>query len=257
MGMKLLNRRLVLGLAVAVLASLQARADDTGFPSVKPGQEQSSAYVVYQSVALKPRYRGGMVGRLQILQDKRVTADYRQAAWGSSADQTFALAPDDPLLMILKKHPFLNSRLRLLGPGGKVIGEWQLDGSLATLDTLNLYGTGLPSYEITVDYGIGWGSYAGPGSSIVEIRGHRLVTVIHGLGSSLKNAWRIVPALQGRGAEIEQVQCHPDWEHPSSGDFVIEYTTYRFSGGTWLKQTRQASGYWEDDETWPLRSEFP
>src|SRR3569833_1283675 len=66
-------------------------------PGIPPG------YAIYQTVALDSR-ESGISGFLQILQDERVTAMYRDG-WGSTNDPAMVLDEHDPLLKSIELTP--------------------------------------------------------------------------------------------------------------------------------------------------------
>jgi len=113
---------------------------------------------------------------------------------------------------------------------------------------------------ISVDYGDVMGSYAGPASTIMEVRGGRLIDIPVELGEFLKNGWPLVTASSGSGKEIETIQCHPNFKNPNRAkteEFVVDYGSYRFAAGDWRKTTVEKIGFWEgDDDGWPPRSAF-
>jgi hypothetical protein len=234
-------------------------AEEAPFLTPVPVQQGSSSdFVVYQSVPVDSK-EAGMTGVLQILQDKRVTSEYRQT-WGSSADPEMALGPDDPLVKSFEAHPLKNGRIRLVGQDGHVVSVSSFGEPLAKVDTDYLYGTDFPTYLVSVDYGVGMGSYAGPATTFMEVRGGRLIDLPILVGQSLKNGWQIVPASSAVGKEIEQVQCHPNFKNPNWADtdeFVVDYSTYRFVNGQWRKKSVEKIGFWEADDGWPPRSSFP
>jgi len=201
-----------------------------------------------------------MTGFLQILQDKRVTPEYREG-WGYSADPEMVLGIDNPFLKSLEAHPLENGRIRLIDKEGHVVAVDSFGEPLARIKTVYLYGTKFPTYLVSVDYGTGMGSYAGPASTLMEVRGGRLIDLPIELADSLKNGWQIVPASNGEGKEIEVVQCHPNFKNPNwakTEEFVVDYSTYRFVSGQWRKKSVEQIGFWEgDDDGWPPRSAFP
>jgi hypothetical protein len=221
-------------------------------------QGKSPDFAVYESVPVFFK-TAGMTGFLQILQDKRVTPDYRET-WGTSADPGFALGYDDPFVESLKGHPLENGRIRLIDRHGRVIAVDSFDEPLARIKTVYLYGTKFPSYLVSVDYGNGMGSYAGPATTLMEVRGGRLIDIPIDLTQSLKNDWQFVPAANGKGKEIEVIQCRPNFKNPNAAktdEFVVDYSTYRFVDGQWRGHTLEKIGFWEGDENFPPRSAFP
>jgi len=226
-------------------------------------------YAVYQSIPLNPT-ENGIEGSLQILQDKRVTPEYRKT-WGMSANPQSALGEDAPLVQSIKARPLQDGHLRLVGVDGRKIVDEALEAPLGEVKEVFLYGTKFPTYLVSVDLGIGFGSYAGPATMLVEIRKGKLLHIQAAehaggerdrlwLGESGKSAWRIVPASSGKGKEIQQMQCHPNFANPNwedTNEFVVIYSTYRFTHGKWHRASREKIGFWENEGEWPNRSEFP
>ena len=138
-------------------------------------QGNSPDFAVHQIVPVDFT-ESGMTGFLKILQDKTVTPEYRQV-WGASADPRAALGPDDPLVKSYEAHPLKNGRIRLIDRKGRVISVELFGEPLAEIETAYLYGTRFPTYLVSVGYGIGMRSYAGPATTLVEIRGRRLIHI--------------------------------------------------------------------------------
>jgi hypothetical protein len=223
----------------------------------------TKGYTVYQSVRLDPA-KTGVKGFLQVLQDERVTPEYRDK-WGNTNAPDMILGKNEPLLLSIKQHPLKNGRLRLISPEGRAIAEEPFEVPLARIETAFLYGTKFPTYLVEADYGIGMGPYAGPATMFLEIRKGKLHYIRAvgeknrlSLGYSLQNAWKLVPAKNGAGQEIEFIQCHPNWKKPKSDEFVVVYATYRFDGKSWHRKSRQEVGYFDSGESdWPARIAFP
>ncbi len=248
--------------AFALVAAIAAVGNVLAGPSTPAG------YVIYQTVALDP-VQSGMSGALQILQDRRVTAAYRET-WGTSSDPEVGLGEDDPFVKAIAKEPLKNGRLRLVDQQGHVLVEEEFGAPLAKLETKFLYGSKFPTYLVTVDYGVGFGSYAGPGTELAEVRQGKL-QFLHpvektdnkdnriALGRSLKNGWEIVRSATGTGKDILQVQCHPNFDNPKWADaeeFVVVYTRYSFDGHDWHQASRKRIGFWESED-FPAPSYFP
>jgi hypothetical protein len=229
----------------------------------------AAEYDIHQSMPLSPR-ETGVNGALQILQDKRVTPEYRKA-WGMSADPYMAMYGDTPFIQSIEAKPLRNGRFRLVGADGRIIFDEELEAPLGEIKQEFLYGTTFPTYLVSVDLGVGFGSYAGPATMFVEIRKgkvlHIQTTKDAGggkkrlwLANSLNHAWRIVPAPHGQKKEIQQVLCDPNFVNPNwadTGEFVVLYATYRFTHKTWRRASRQKIGIWNAEHDWPGRAEFP
>jgi len=239
--------------------SVSLAAEDRPFLSpLAAQQDNSAAFVIYQNIPLDAK-ECGIIGTLQILQDKRVTPEYRQT-WGNSAYPMIALGPDNGFVKSIEHHPLNNGRIRLLGQNGHVIAEDSFTEPLAKIATAYLYGSNFPTYLVTVDYGTGIGSYSGPATTLIEVRSGRLIDIPIFLVSSLKNAWRIVPDARGAGKEIETVSCHPNFKNPNwskTEEFMVDYSTYSFVRGTWHEKSNEKIGFWESDDGWPPSSSFP
>jgi hypothetical protein len=246
-------------LAIIPACSPSPAADETSLLTPLPVQQtMPPGYTEYQSVPVNVP-EAGMTGFLQILQDNRVTPAYRRT-WGLSANPEMPLGPNDPLVAKVKHDPLRNGLLRQTNNEGRILSVYALGEPLAEIKTDFLYGTKFPTYFLSVDYGIGMGSYAGPATTLIEIHDGRLVEMPIVLGETLKSGWRIVPAYSGVGKEIEVVQCHPNFINPhwaDTGEFAIVYSVYRFANGRWNKSSVEKKGIWESDDGWPQRSAFP
>jgi hypothetical protein len=38
---------------------------------------------------------------------------------------------------------------------------------------------------------------------------------------------------------------------------VVDYTTYHFANGKWVRKSVEKIGFWESEDSWPQRSAFP
>jgi len=245
-------------LSFGIWTEVSAKEKPPAAPTKTP-----KGYTVFQSVRLDPA-KTGVKGFLQVLQDDRVTPEYRDK-WGDTNAPDMVLGKHEPLMLSIEKHPLKNGRLRLISPEGVVLAEETFEVPLARIETEFLYGTKFPTYLVQADYGIGMGSYAGPATEFLEIRKGKLHYIRAvgekdrlSLGDSLKNAWKLVRAINGVGKEIEFIQCHPNWSKPKSDEFVLVYATYRFDGKRWHRNSKQKAGYFDSGEIdWPARIEFP
>jgi len=138
---------------------------------------------------------------------------------------------------------------------------------LADIDRQQLH-DGPATFLVSADHSLGIGSYAGLETTLMDVDHGQLTTEElpgrKALGSSLKNAWRIVddpsPGPDGKPVAakvIQVVACHPNWANPAwvdSQEFVVELTTYRWAAG-WQAKTNSPIGFWESDQDWP--EDFP
>ena len=210
-------------------------------------------------------------GRIELLEDARITPDMRHAiadAYGGdpcagnpAALRALCHAPD--------RAPLRHAMLRLVDARGRVVATQLAERPLAELSAARLYGSRRRTYLYTVDLGIGAGSYAGPLTRLLEpdARGFGWLTadsagVARGpiaLVSTLKSAWRFAPQSHGKGQDLLMLLCRPDLRvgRDSTARFVLTYKRYTFTGGTWRLRQRQAPGCFESDQPFPPASDFP
>lgn len=158
--------------------------------------------------------------------------------------------------------------LRWVAIDGSVRATLNLERPLARLDSSHSVANEPP--RVTVDYGIGSGSYNGPITRWVIPKEGRLQWVKAKDASgedievsvmdSLKTAWRRIPRKDG-SLDIYEIACRPNFtENPSSDEeetFRVIYTHIRFARGTWSSMTLVKEGFWEADEDFPSETLFP
>ena len=245
-------------MATAAIAANQA---------VKDGPSTSD-YIVYQSFRLTKRLHG-IDGRLQLLQDARLTEAHRSAMWNVSSDIDFVFNEDDELRKPFKNLPPLNAILRIVDRQGQVV-EFEERAVLAELEEVKLYPSDRSTYLLTDDYSVGSGAYNGPITFFVEVVGGRfkwLEAIDKGTGQkkqislmrSLKTAWKFVESASGKGKDILHVACRPDFDLKAGDDnFTVSYTRFHFNGKNWVKLTRQKEDSWESEgDNFPEQGLFP
>ena len=216
-------------------------------------------YTLYKSEPLTEAING-IDGSLQILTDSRISPDIHKAMWGVGPVD-FALY-GNPIVGQFVQNPLSYAYLRIIDASGRVLSEEQLERPLADIDTAFLYDSNFPTFLITVDYSSGCCS-SGPATMLVEVKEGRFrhLTNIVGLAKTIHTDWRIVPAGQGGGEEIEVVQSLPDYSVGNAlrpVNFVTDYSTFRFDGRQWNEKTQTKKVYWESDsEDWPTPMNFP
>ena len=214
-------------------------------------------------------------GKLQILEDARLTPPLRKALWGTGGVDI----DEDPSLAEFKADPPHNAMVRIVTSKGVVVQTFPLERSLVRLETVKLYGTPHLTYLITVDYSAGFGSYSGPVTMPLEVRNGRLQWLkatekTNGkeyqieLMRSLKTVWKIVDSPSGAGKEILHAMCRPDLERPvftssdasqqtTDKDFIVTYARYYFDGSHWISVKRTQHRYTDFEEGFPSRIHFP
>ncbi len=103
-----------------------------------------------------------------------------------------------------------------------------------------------PTFILTRDYSMGMGSYNGPISYFWEVSSQGIRYILpHGLMTSLKTAWAIVPT--NSASEILSKKCRPDFEKSGSGpmEFKIIHERFTFEEGSWQMRLREQTGFWE------------
>ena len=216
-------------------------------------------------------------GRLELLEDARITPSMRQAiaeSYGMDPCASTPLATAlEPLCRRGTRLPLRPALLRLLDASGRVLATRQGERPLGELTVARLYGSSRRTYLFTVDLNAGGGSYSGPLTRLAEPSGHTFGWVMAAdsagaadtltLVSTLKSGWRAVPSASGRGEDLLQVRCRPDLSAPAASSqpvhFVVTFERYTFDGQQWQRRRRQEPGCWEaeDSTSFPARGRFP
>src|ERR1035437_3341788 len=238
------------------------------FVPVLDGQVVRSAigdtrYAVVSQLPLA-RNQNQIDGKLQILEDARLTPQLRKMLWGTGGD----MQDDDPARSVFKSDPPHNAQVRIVTNKGTIVETSPLERPLAKLSRTLLYGTPRPTYLVTVDYSAGFGSYNGPVTLPLEVqdgRLHWLEATDSATGKkeqielmqSLKTTWKIVDSASKTGKEILHAACRPDDFSSTSNDFTLTYTRYYFSGSDWMRIQKKQPGFSEFEDGFPRRELFP
>ena len=210
----------------------------------------------------------GFDGRLDLLEDARLTPELKKTLWESGGPE-MAFDPKDPVYKDLTSIPLRKAVLRLLDERGKVIAKKTLEREMARM-RFEALRPGRRTILVTTDLSAGFGSYSGPDTELLEVIGDRLEQVVAQdaesgsnepirLASTLKTEWKLVPAVGGENGQkdILEFACRPaDWGSMKS-DFVLIYTRYHWDGTGWVEFTRTAHGFWEADNGFPKSARFP
>jgi hypothetical protein len=230
-------------------ASAPPSAPDLPAASASAAPARPHLYATWKRLPLTLR-QDRFEGELRLLEDALVT---RRGA-----------VRDAPSWLGATEVP-LPARLELVNDRGEVIASEEFDRPLADLEAVQLRGDGRPTYQLTVDYSCGMGSYCGPVTSFFEVEGPALRRVqatdeaSHRSSPlsflrSLKTAWRKVPARSGQGFDLLEIKCRPSqgfWqvfarkmqhEEPDLV-FLTAYSRYSFEGGAWVKRWMQKKEY--------------
>lgn len=224
--------------------------------------QQDNPQVLLQETPLT-KQDNGVSGRLQLMVDARLSSDLRKKMW-ANGDWSSVLVQNDPLYTSFTATPPRKAELRIVDDRGDVLASESLEKPLARIgpekskdDEKTLF--------VTVDYSVGWGSYAGPTTFPLRIDGPNLQWVQAtdvrskrtekiALVKTLKSDWRF--SLFGTSQDILAFYCRP--AESGENDFVLHYVRYHFdSTRGWLKYERVQNGFWESDEPFPPRTDFP
>jgi len=212
----------------------------------EPGGLNLDGYRVFQALDLNC-YSNGIDGSALILVDERLEG-LRGAVKRDpySGIETLDVEPD-PSAWFLPQQDVNEALMLIVDQRLRIVYSERLGRESARLDRVFLYqDRSKPTFILTRDYSIGWGSYNGPISYFLEVSGSGIHYILpHGLMTSLKTAWAIVPT--NTAAEILSKKCRPDFEKSSSGpmEFKVIYERFNFADGSWHTTLREESGFWE------------
>lgn len=212
-------------------------------------------------------------GRLQILEDVRLSRSLEKQLWGGCVDPAYVLGDDDPAAKPFIDKPLVPAKLRQLDANGTTVLEVVLEQQ-APIARIEKQTLGIPSDPIVMvrtDDDACMGSYSGQDVAFYDfVNGHlTLAAAADAKGQkhdvrvmeSLKSGWRFVDNKPG-SIVIEKVLCRPDFDaekrDPSHAvHFQIRYITFRYDGQRWHFAERTGAGIWESDDAFPAHALFP
>jgi hypothetical protein len=203
-------------------------------------------YRVFQALDLNT-YSNGVDGSALILVDERLEG-LRGAIKRDpySGIETLGVEPD-PSAWFLPQQDVNEALLLIIDQRLRTLYFERLGRESARLDRVFLYqDRSKPTFVLTRDYSIGWGSFNGPISYFLEVSGSGIRhSLPHGLMTSLKTAWANVPT--DAAAEILSKKCRPDFEKRDSGpmEFKVIHERFTFVDGSWHATLREQPGFWE------------
>jgi hypothetical protein len=221
-------------------------------------------YRVFQSIPLQ-RVSDGLDGALELLQDQRISEDFRERMKGMDRtsycyDKNLASPCES-----IRPTPLKPTLVRLVDAQNRVIDSRLFERELGSLRAIALYGPSPRAFAVTIDFSAGFGSYNGEITFFADVQAERLrwlkaqrpagggetdVTVM----TSLKTAWKLVKAKNGAGMDILKIACRPDFA--TENDFELIYTRFAFDGKRWIRHARTKRGFWEQG-SFPALEEFP
>jgi len=126
-----------------------------GPPPPVASKPQPAAYAVAQSLSIDT----DSGGRLELLEDNRVTPEIRNQIWRNGRD--VSTVSDQHLAADLQERPLLNARLELLSASGTPVATRDLRFPLASIEPAGLRNRALPIFFLTID------KTAEPGQGVV------------------------------------------------------------------------------------------
>jgi hypothetical protein len=203
-------------------------------------------YRIYQGLTLN-KYSNGIDGSLLVLIDERIdglSGGMRSDPYSGTGTLELEL---DPRNWSLPQGEVKEAVLLIVDERLRILYSEQLGRESARLDRVFLYqDRSRPTFIVTRDYSIGWGSYNGPISYFLEVSEGGIHYILpHGLMTSLKTAWAI--NNREHSAEILSKKCRPSLERRSEQptDFDIIFERFYFDGGHWKSEVHQETGFWE------------
>jgi hypothetical protein len=225
---------------------------DASAPSA-PNVHSQTRYKVAAQLELRHDVNG-INGTLQLMLDKALPTNLNDY---SPLDDTSHYVP---------------AVLRIVGLTDSVVIADTLKRPVATISLSRELNGEPPWYELMVDYSVGWGSYAGPITSFIRVRGGRLES-LQATGQStgktdtvflmrsLKTDWRFYVSPKTGTLNILEVACRPHWNasNRDTVEFNITYTRFYPKADKWMKVKKTVKGFWEseDKSSFPDVSKFP
>jgi hypothetical protein len=208
----------------------------------------TEGYRIFQGLTLN-RYSNGIDGSLLILIDERIdglSGGMRNDPYSGIGTLHLEL---DPRNWSLQQEELKEALLLVVDDSLRILYSEHLGRESARLDRVFLYqDKSRPTFIVTRDYSIGWGSYNGPISYFLEVSESGIRYILpHGLMTSLKTAWAI--DNREHSVEIISKKCRPNLEANSGSslelDFQVIYERFSFDGDHWQTAVREEAGFWE------------
>lgn len=211
----------------------------------------ASGYRIFQGLTLN-RFSNGVDGSILILVDERIeglAGTMRNDPYSGMGTLQLEL---DPRRWSLRQDEVKQALLLLVDEKLRVLYSEKLGSESTRLDRVFLYrDRSHPTFVVTRDYSIGWGSYNGPISYFLEVADGGIRYILpHGLMTSLKTAWAI--DNRENSAVIISKKCRPDFDNNrkdiSPMDFKVIYERFGFDGEAWQGDVHEERGFWESEK---------
>lgn len=210
----------------------------------------AAGYRIFQGLTLN-RFSNGVDGSILILVDERIdglSGAIRNDPYSGMGTLHLQL---DPRNWSLRQDEVKQALLLVVDEKLRILYSEQLGRESARLDRVFLYrDRSHPTFVVTRDYSIGWGSYNGPVSYFLEVADGGIRYILpHGLMTSLKTAWAI--DNKENSAVIMSKKCRPDFEKSKGGtsmEFKVIYERFSFDGESWKTSICEEGGFWESEK---------
>jgi hypothetical protein len=203
-------------------------------------------YKIYQSLKLN-KFSNGLNGALLILIDKRLNGIGGELKYDGYLDVSYLDFKADAALNREDTDDLKQALLVVVDERLKVLYHESLGRESARLDRAFIYtDKSRPTYILTRDYSIGFGSYNGPISYFLEVNQNGIQYILNkeGFMTSLKSGWLIKHA--GGESEILYKKCRPKvLNEDGDVEFIIYYEKYKLENRSWKATLRQKKDFWE------------
>jgi len=213
-----------------------------------PTQPRNPDYIADQKILLTKKI-DGIDASLEIWRDKRLSAADINLMREHDPDNDptrslkFKITPVRPAIVVLTSSGSGDSH---------TIQSLPLEKSYATINDKYIDGLHKRIFLVTQDFGIAFGSYNGPITQLLEVRGNSInwvkalnknsnTNVQMSLLRSLKSAWNFDPKTN----DILQIRCRPS---DSPETFVTYFSRYHYDDRGWTLITRSEPMYWEAED---------
>jgi hypothetical protein len=196
------------------------------FADTTPTAANFSDYYVYQSLPVALGTTS--TGKIQILKDARI-----------KGLKAIPLDIDGPAQV-----QYRPAQLRLLDSSGKQVDLQPLKKSMASIKISAVDGPG-PTFEVTVDYSLGWGTYNGPITSFATIHHGRLLWLeAADPDGSHKHIVKLLENTRSRWKVKDPHTFLRAFTHPNMKGIgnILELARYSLEGNQWIEHSLSKNG---------------
>ena len=210
---------------------------------IEPGGLDLSTYKISQSLALN-RYSNGFDGALFLLIDKKLSGLKGKIEKDGYSNIEILILEFVDHIELLEDDQLEQALLVIVDENLNILYYEQLGRELARIDRVFLYpNKSKPTYIVTTDYSVDFGSYNGPTSRFIEVNEDGFFYIFKNtVMSSLKSQWLIYS--EGFSKTILYKTCRPVF---SDNEFTITYRLLKHENGSWSSESISEAGFWEDE----------